>query len=272
MASTAGEPPPTARSRAVPFDRPLDTPPPPPRTITASYWLPDSAFGAAAAIDDLLHSPTVTFIPGRTEHRLILRPDHRLPTRARMSWMQHPGSATPTVEQLDHTTWTASDVARIDAWMRTLAARVHLLRAFIADAAERIMWDAADGIDESMPGDDEALEAGTLVSTSLITRVQPPTPTSGIGIVEVDWDSTQDDLMVFIDSDSQRIIGWRRTLGALPRPREVYTVSDQWPTVTPEDLMGWYEQHLYRERLYDAAFLAITASMGGLEPMQFHPK
>jgi hypothetical protein len=188
-----------------------------------------------------------------------------------MRWMEHPTAATPEIDHVGTLNWTSADVARIDHWMRSLAARVHLLRAFIADAAERIMWDAADGHDTSLPPDDEHLDGGTLISTPLLTRVQPPTRERGVGVVEVDWDSTQDDLMVFIDADSQHVLGWRRTIGASPQPREVYTVSERWPAVTPEDLMGWYEQHLYRERLFDAAFLAITHSMGGIEPLQFRP-
>lgn len=242
--------------------------PAPLRQVSVGFWLPEQAFGASLEVDSLLDEPRMTYEPGDV-NVLTLAPVRSADVTLRYTWGRE--GRKFAMEAHGTVPFAVTDMATIERWMSATASRCHAYRLLVRDAADRVMWAAAEGEAETLPEDDERI-AGQMVLTRIATAVTGPDETWPCGMVELDEEvSTSPKRFRFVDSFTQRRLG-TLSLVAYPDSNELletYEVDEKAVGVTPEDLIFWHRQVGMRELLFDDARVAYTYLLSGLEPPEY---
>jgi len=242
--------------------------PSPLRHVNAGFWLPEEAFGASLDVDALLEEPRLTYQPDVIS-TLTLVPVRSADVTLTFTW----GGEARRLSMEAHgaVPLAVADMATLERWMSATASRCHAYRLLVRDAADRVMWDAADGGDTSLPDSDERI-AGQMVLTPLTTRVTGPDASWPCGVVELD-DEPPGPIkrMRFVDSLTQRSLGTISLLASAESNEllETYEVDEGVADVTADDLVFWHQQVGLRELLYEDARAAYVYLLAGLEPPEY---
>jgi hypothetical protein len=231
------------------------------RDLTVGLALPDRAFGAAVDVDGLLSEPELHFAATPTSSRLMLMPRLGTFSRLLLEWETLPeiGVFTPS-QALAAEKFDDDQMARLETWMRDVAVVLHANRDRIREASERVVTDAALGLDTSLPA--EAAPHTHIVSAHVGTRVAGPPSGARHDVVEVN--GTVPDASEFRDRSTGALLGRRLTHRGDDDIVDVtyLPVADG---VAESDLVAWYDQHIFREVLFDDVWQVYVHLMAGLD-------
>jgi hypothetical protein len=242
------------------------------RELTVGLALPDRAFGAAVDVDSLLLEPELHFAATPTSSRLMLMPRLGVFTRLLLEWETLPEIGVFTASQglLSEKlglpeTFDNNELKRLETWMRDVAAVLHANRDRIREAAERVVRDAAQGLDTSLP-------TGTpphthVVSARVGTRVAGPVSGALHAVVDVTGpvaETPDTDVSDFTDHVTAQVLGRRITRRADGEVVDVLFVPVN-DGVTEADLVLWYDQHIFREVLFDDVWQVYVHLIAGLD-------
>jgi hypothetical protein len=242
------------------------------RGVTVGLLLPDPAFGAAVDIDGLLVEPELHFAATAHSSRLMLMPRAGTFSRLLLEWESLPEIGVFTVGSLPPHPFDDAQTSRLETWMRDVAVLCHGSRDRIREAAERAVRDASEGHGTSLPPN--TAPRTHLVSARIGTRVVGPDQGSPFGVVDVtaprlvgpdtEAPGTSLDAVSFVERGGGADLGRRvtRRLGD-----EVVDVSFEIddPRVAVSDLVGWYDQHIFREVLFDDVWQVYVHLIAGLD-------
>ncbi|MCU1526917.1 MAG: hypothetical protein JWP75_680 [Frondihabitans sp.] len=236
------------------------------RDLTVGLALPDRAFGAAVDVDSLLIEPELHFAATPTSSRLMLMP--RLGTFARLllEWETLPEIGIFTASQAFlPEKFDEEQLRRLETWMRDVAVVLHANRDRIREAAERVVRDAAQGLDRSLPTGSSAHTH--VVSAHVGTRVTGPAAGASHAVVDVIGpvaDTGDTDISEFTDRVTGVRLGRRLTRRADDEVVEVVYLPLA-EGVTETDLVLWYDQHIFREVLFDDVWQVYVHLIAGLD-------
>jgi hypothetical protein len=226
------------------------------RELTVGLVLPERAFGAAVDVDGLLVEPDLHFTAAPTTSRLMLMPQAGAFSRLLLEWETLPEIGVFTAGTLGPSVFTAGQVARLETWMRDVAVVLHANRDRIRESAERAVRDASAGLATSLPG--RLPEHAHVVSATVGTRVTGPAEGARFGVVDVVPAAEPGAGTLFVERGSGRLLGRRSGAGELDPARGTGVGDD--------DLAGWYDQHIFREVLFDDVWQVHVHLVAGLEP------
>lgn len=232
------------------------------REITIGLILPDSAFGAAVDVDDLLDDPELHFAATASSSRLMLMPQAGAFSRLLLEWETLPEIGVFTSSALTLAPVMPDQLARLETWMRDVAVVCHGLRDRIREAAERAVRDAALGHDTSLPAN--VAPRSHLVSAQVGTSVAGPGEASPFGVVDVEAVPGSIDEMRFVRRETGETLGRRITRRDGDEIVDValLPVADG---VDVAELVTWYDQHIAREVLFDDVWQVYVHLIAGLD-------
>ena len=260
------------------------TPPPAPpawHDLEVGLVLPDRAFGAAVDVEGLLDEPDVHYSATLGSSRLLVMPRAGTFSRLSLEWQTLPEVGVFAAHSFPPEEYDPGELARLETWMRDVASTCQALRGRIRESAERVVRDAAEGLERSLP--DEAPDWAHVVTTHLGSLVVGPpalppqldderTP---VGVVDVDGpsDSTAGasrlepaavDEWVFRERAGGAVLG-RRRVQRLGGEAGVLSYEVLDARVASSDLERWFDQHIVREVLFDDVWQVYVHLLAGLE-------
>ncbi|AMM21932.1 hypothetical protein AX769_19525 [Frondihabitans sp. PAMC 28766] len=256
------------------------------RGLTVGLVVPARAFGAAVDIDGLLIEPDLHFAATPTTSRLMLMPRAGAFSRLLLEWETLPEIGVFTASAWGPAPFADTELARLETWMRDVAVTLHSTRDRIREASERAVHDASSGLDTSLPT--TVPEGAHVVSAVVGTRVSGPHPDAPFGVVDVSparATGPESGEMLFTQRSTGRLLGRRITTRdgdeiASARFEPAVDASDTSAdgtsahgtsadgarAATEADLAEWYEQHIFREVLFDDVWQVYVHLAAGLEP------